>query len=156
MASQVTYAGASSISKDTGVVLSPVWKEHDAEHGFADPLLELIAARFRLLSEPVRLKILAVLATGERSVGELVRLTGTGQPNVSKHLAALAQGGLIKRRKVGTSIYYAIADPAVYPLCDVVCASVQQRITKEAQALGLETVPAHPQKEQNPPESEHL
>ncbi len=156
MSSHGTFSGTSSISEKTGVVLSPVWKEHDAEHGFADPLLELIAARFRLLSEPVRLKILAVLATGERSVGELVTLTGTGQPNVSKHLAALAQGGLIKRRKVGTSIYYAVADPAVYPLCDVVCASVQQRIAKEAQSLGFETVPAHPQKEQNAPESEHL
>ena len=153
MASHVTFSGTSGITRDGGVLLSPIWKEQNAEHGFADPLLELIAARFRLLSEPVRLKILAVLATGERNVGELVTLTGTGQPNVSKHLAALTQGGLIKRRKVGTSIYYAVADPAVYPLCDVVCASVQQRITEEAQALGFETVPAHPQKEQNPPES---
>jgi len=153
MASHVTLPGTSSISGEVGVMLSPVWKVHDAEHGFADPLLELIAARFRLLSEPVRLKILAVLATGERSVGELVRLSGTGQPNVSKHLAALAQGGLIKRRKVGTSIYYAVADPAVYTLCDVVCANVQQRMKEEAQALGFETVPAHPQKEGNLAES---
>jgi DNA-binding transcriptional ArsR family regulator len=142
MASHVTLSGPSSISENTGVVVSSIWKEHDAERGFADPLLELIAARFRLLGEPVRLKILAVLATGERSVGELVTLTDTGQPNVSKHLAALAQGGLIKRRKVGTSIYYTVADPAIYTLCDVVCASVQQRVTKEAQALGFETVPA--------------
>jgi ArsR family transcriptional regulator len=142
MSSHVTLSGSSSVAEDTDVVLSPVWKEHDAERGFADPLLELIAVRFRLLSEPVRLKILAVLATGERNVGELVTLTGTGQPNVSKHLAALMQGGLIKRRKVGTSIYYAVADPAVYTLCDVVCASVQQRMTQEAQALGFETVPA--------------
>ncbi len=153
MTSHVTLSGPSSVAEDTDVVLSPVWKVRDAEHGFADPLLELIAARFRLLSEPVRLKILAVLATGERSVGELVALTGTGQPNVSKHLAALAQGGLIKRRKVGTSIYYAVADPAVYTLCDVVCASVQQRITKEAQSLGFETVPAHMQKEDTQVES---
>lgn len=153
MASHATLSGRSSVTEDTGLALSPVWKEHDAEHGFADPLLELIAVRFRLLSEPVRLKILAVLATGERSVGELVTLTGTGQPNVSKHLAALAQGGLIKRRKVGTSIYYAVADPAVYTLCDVVCASVQQRITEEAQALGFETVPAHPQLEDTQAES---
>jgi DNA-binding transcriptional ArsR family regulator len=149
MISHVTFSGASSTPADAHVLLSPLWKEHDAEHGFADPLLELIAARFRLLGEPVRLKILAALATGERNVGELVRLSGAGQPNVSKHLAALAQGGLIKRHKVGTSIYYAIADPAVYTLCDVVCAGVQQRIAEEAQALGFETVPAPLQKEQN-------
>ncbi len=153
MTSQVTLSGKSSAPGDAGVLLSSLWKERDAEQGFADPLLELIAARFRLLGEPVRLKILAALATGERNVGELVQLTGAGQPNVSKHLAALAQGGLIKRHKAGTSIYYAVADPAVYPLCDVVCASVQRRIAQEAQALGFETVPSPLQKEQNLPGS---
>ncbi len=153
MNSQVTFSGMSSAPGDADVLLSSLWKERDAEHGFADPLLELIAARFRLLGEPVRLKILAALATGERNVGELVRLWGAGQPNVSKHLAALAQGGLIKRHKVGTSTYYAVADPAVYTLCDVVCASVQQRIAQEAQALGIETAPSPLQKEQNLPGS---
>lgn len=141
MTSQVTFSGVSSAPADADVLLSSLWKERDAEHSFADPLLELIAARFRLLGEPLRLKILAALAAGERNVGELVTLTGAGQPNVSKHLAALAQGGLIKRHKVGTSIYYAVADPVVYTLCDVVCGSVQQRIAQEAQALGIETVP---------------
>jgi DNA-binding transcriptional ArsR family regulator len=142
MTSQVTLSGMSSAPADAEVLLSSLWKERDAAHGFADPLLEVIAARFRLLGEPLRLKILAALATGERNVGELVQLTGAGQPNVSKHLAALAQGGLIKRRKVGTSIYYAVADPVVYTLCDVVCGSVQQRIAEVAQALGIQTVPA--------------
>ena len=147
MNSQVTFSGMSSVPGDAEVLLSSLWKERDAEHGFADPLLELIAARFRLLGEPVRLKILAALATGERNVGELVRLSGAGHPNVSKHLAALAQGGLIKRHKVGTSIYYAVADPVVYTLCDVVCGSVQQRVAEVAQALGIETVPPPMHKE---------
>ena len=142
MTAHVSITGTSSTPAGADVTLSPLWKERDAEHGFADPLLELIAARFRLLGEPVRLKILVALATGERNVGELVTVTSAGQPNVSKHLAALVQGGLVKRRKVGTSIYYAVADPAVYTLCDVVCAGVQQRIAQEAQALGFETVPS--------------
>lgn len=124
--------------------LSSTWKEHDNEHGFADPLLEAMATRFRLLGEPVRLKILAALATGERNVGEIVTLTGAGQPNVSKHLAALTQGGLIKRHKVGTNIYYAVTDPAIPTLCDAVCASVLQRIAQEAQALGLAPMPGRP------------
>ena len=89
----------------------------------------------------------ALVATSTKE--ELVTLTGAGQPNVSKHLAALVQGGLIKRHKVGTSIYYAVADPAVYTLCDVVCASVQQRIAEEVQALGFETAPPPIHKKQN-------
>ncbi|GER85174.1 hypothetical protein KTAU_38090 [Thermogemmatispora aurantia] len=113
------------------------WKQISSEGGFPDPLLELIAARFRLLGEPLRLKLLAALTGGERSVGELVALTGASQPNVSKHLAALMQGGLVKRRKVGTSIYYTLADPSVLTLCDIVCAGVQERFTTLAQTLQL-------------------
>ncbi|RAQ97233.1 ArsR/SmtB family transcription factor [Thermogemmatispora tikiterensis] len=113
------------------------WKQISSEGGFPDPLLELIAARFRLLGEPLRLKLLAALTGGERSVGELVALTGASQPNVSKHLAALMQGGLVKRRKAGTSIYYTLADPSVLTLCDIVCAGVQERFTTLAQTLQL-------------------
>lgn len=109
--------------------------QHFAEEGFPDPLLDLIAERFRLLGEPLRLKLLATLEAGERSVGELVALTGAGQPNVSKHLNALAQGGLVQRRKVGTSIFYTVADPAIFTLCNVVCAGVQDRLQSQARLV---------------------
>lgn len=114
------------------------WRRLDGEHGFADPLIEQIALRFRLLGEPLRLKLVAALSGGERSVGELVELTGAGQPNVSKHLAALAQGGLVRRRKMGLVVLYSIADPLVLRLCDVLCAGVQEGVTRQAQALGID------------------
>lgn len=122
----------------TGEALA--WRRHDREHGFADPLIEQIALRFRLLGEPLRLKLVAALAGGEHSVSELVELTGAGQPNVSKHLAALAQGGLVHRRKMGLVALYSIADPLVLRLCDVLCAGVQESVARQAQALGLELV----------------
>ncbi len=109
-----------------------------SEDGFPNPLLDLIAEQFRLLGEPLRLKLLAVLGQSERSVGELVALTGAGQPNVSKHLTALAQGGIVQRRKVGTSILYRVADPAIFTLCNVVCAGVQSRLQSQVSLL------AHP------------
>lgn len=118
--------------------LATAWRRADGEHGFADPLIEQIALRFRLLGEPLRLKLVAALANGERSVGELVELTGAGQPNVSKHLAALAQGSLVRRRKVGLVVLYSIADPLVLRLCDVLCAGVQESIARQAQAFGLD------------------
>ena len=114
------------------------WRRLDSEHGFADPLIEQIALRFRLLGEPLRLKLMAALSGGERNVGELVELTGAGQPNVSKHLAALAQGGLVRRRKMGLVVLYSIADPLVLRLCDVLCAGVQESVTRQAQALGID------------------
>ncbi len=117
--------------------VAATWRERSEEHGYPDPLLDLIAARFRLLGEPLRLKLLAAISGGERSVGDLVALTGANQPNVSKHLAALAQGGLVKRRKSGTTIYYSLADASVLTLCDAVCSGVQVRFAAQARALGL-------------------
>ncbi|HEY7975278.1 MAG TPA: metalloregulator ArsR/SmtB family transcription factor [Ktedonobacterales bacterium] len=114
------------------------WRQHDSIHGFADPLIEQIARRFHLLGEPLRLKLVAALSGGEQSVSDLVALTGASQPNVSKHLAALAQGGLVRRRKVGLVALYSIADPLVLRLCDVVCAGVQENIARQAQALGIQ------------------
>lgn len=112
---------------------------HNEEQATFEPLLEHIAARFRLLGEPLRLKILAALASGERSAGELVILVGASQPNVSKHLTALAQGGIVRRRKVGTSIYYTIVDESVLTLCDIVCASVRRQFAAKAHELGMDT-----------------
>lgn len=112
---------------------------HHEGQATIEPLLEHISARFRLLGEPLRLKILAALASGERSAGELVTLVGASQPNISKHLTALAQGGIVRRRKVGTSIYYTIADESVVTLCDVVCASVRRQLAAKAHELGMDT-----------------
>jgi hypothetical protein len=65
-----------------------------------------------------------------------VELTGAEQANISKHLVALAEGGLVRRRKVGTSTFYAIADAMTLTLCDVVCAGLQERFLEQARALG--------------------
>ena len=120
-----------------GTALPDTWRSRRAVHDLPDPLLDEIAARFRLLGEPLRLKQLATLADGEQSVGALVAATGANQSNVSRHLAALSHGGLVTRRKAGTTIYYRLADPGVLTLCDVVCAGVQERYAARMQALGL-------------------
>jgi len=121
---------------------SAVWRSFVAE-GFRDPLLELIAERFRLLGEPLRLKILAALIQGEQRVSDLVTITGAGQPSISKHLNALAQGGLVLRRKAGINVYYTIADPSVATLCDVVCLGVQTHIQAQADAVGVALPQTH-------------
>jgi DNA-binding transcriptional ArsR family regulator len=78
----------------------------------------------------------------------LVTLTGANQPNVSKHLAALTHGGLVARRKAGTTIYYTLADPSVLTLCDAVCAGIQQRYAAQVRALGLAGQPEAPTENQ--------
>ena len=88
-------------------------------------LIPLVAQRFKALAEPARLELLAALQQGERSVSELVELTGRGQPNVSQHLKEMVHAGLVAPRREGTRAYYRIADPYVSRICDAVCRSVR-------------------------------
>lgn len=94
--------------------------------------LAQVAAYFSALAEPARLRLLNLLRERERSVGELAEATGYSAANVSRHLALLAQHGLLARETRGTSVYYSIADPAVYDLCDVVCGSLARRFERTA------------------------
>ena len=82
-------------------------------HPLPDELLELIARRFRAISEPMRIKLLDQLRDGEATVGELTEASGASQQNVSKHLAQLAEVGIVARRKEGNHVYYRIADEGV-------------------------------------------
>lgn len=98
-----------------------------------DDVLELMAAKFRMLSDPTRLAILRCLMAGERNVGQVVAETGQGQANVSKHLRLLADAGLIRRRKAGLQVHYAIADPLIDSLCRLVCDTIQAGLRQEVE-----------------------
>jgi DNA-binding transcriptional ArsR family regulator len=96
-------------------------------HPLPDDLVELIAARFRALAEPTRIKLLDRLREGEATVLELTALVGTTSQNVSKHLNLLQQAGIVARRKHGNHSCYRIVDATVYALCETVCGSLQNR-----------------------------
>jgi|SRR5277367_5726712 len=98
--------------------------------------LELVAARFRAMGEPLRLRILQRLQDGELSVSTLTGEIESTQPNVSKHLKVLQEAGLVKRRQQGNSAYYSIADEMVFELCEMICTRLRDRL--EAQ-VGLLT-----------------
>jgi DNA-binding transcriptional ArsR family regulator len=95
--------------------------------------LELIANRFKILSEPIRLRILQTLQEGERSVTELTEAVETSQPNVSKHLKILQDAGIVKRQPHGNTVYYSIADESIFTLCETVCSSLETRLKNQAE-----------------------
>ncbi len=101
-----------------------------------DRALEHVADYFRALSEPLRLKLLNALRDGPLNVGELTSLLGCSQANVSKHLALLAKLGLVSRESRGTCVYYQIADPRTYQLCDLVCGQIAQRLIEQVEVMG--------------------
>jgi DNA-binding transcriptional ArsR family regulator len=100
-------------------------------HPLPDDLVELIAERFRALSEPTRIKLLDRLGEGEATVLELTEQIGTTQQNVSKHLGVLQRSGIVVRRKQGNFSYYRVVDEGIFSLCEAVCG----RLHDEAEAL---------------------
>ncbi len=84
----------------------------------SDEVLPLVAERFKALSEPARLSLLSALQSGERTVNQLVDVTGLGQANVSKHLQVLHLHGFVRRRKNGLYVHYMLADRQVMRLCE--------------------------------------
>lgn len=97
-------------------------------HPLPDELAELIARRFRVLGEPMRIRLLDRLREREATVNELADVLASSQQNVSKHLGVLADAGIVGRRKQGTFVYYRIADETVFALCEQVCGSLQQQL----------------------------
>lgn len=105
-------------------------------HVMSDEALDLIARRFAVLAEPMRLKLVHALFEGERSVNQLVEQTGGTQANVSRHLQTLAQAHIVGRRKEGLQVFYSIADPSIYKLCELVCGSLEKQLTRQAGVFG--------------------
>ena len=97
-------------------------------HPLPEPLIELVAQRFRVLGEPMRIKLLDHLREGHATVGELQEALGASQQNVSKHLGILHAAGMVSRTKHGNHTRYAISDPAVFELCDQVCGGVRRQL----------------------------
>ena len=83
-----------------------------------------VAAYFKILSEPARLRIIYTLCSGEKTVTEVIEMCGTSQANVSRHLQALHKAAILHRRKEGATVYYSIADSATVDMCQMVCAKI--------------------------------
>lgn len=91
-----------------------------------------VAEQFKALAEPLRLRLMNQLFTGEASVGELATAVSASVANVSKHLAVLHQAGWVSRRKQGNEVRYALADERTRALCELMCDRVRQRAAAEA------------------------
>lgn len=86
--------------------------------------IDLVAERFRALGEPARLGILQALRHGDRCVSDLEADTGLNQANLSRHLQVLSAAGMVRRRKDGLFVFYALADSNVLKLCEIMCGRV--------------------------------
>lgn len=90
----------------------------------SDEAFEKAAQVFRVMSAPMRLRIISALCNGEKNVGELLAEIHTTQPNMSQHLSTLYQAGVLGKRREGVQIYYRIVNDKVVSLCHAVCAQM--------------------------------
>jgi len=97
-------------------------------HPLPESLAELIAERFRVLSEPMRIRLLDALREAPATVQELQQATGASQQSVSKHLGLLLRSGMVNRSKEGNFSIYAIADQGVFELCEQVCGGLRRQL----------------------------
>ncbi len=97
--------------------------------------LEMVARRFKALSEPTRLRILQTIWDGECSVQDIVQQIQTSQVNVSKHLAILYDAGFVSRRKDGLFTFYRVTDKWVLQLCNLICDRVRTSLEDQVRTL---------------------
>jgi DNA-binding transcriptional ArsR family regulator len=107
-----------------------------AQKSLTPDQLRLIAERFKALAEPSRLEILNALRGGERTVTEILEVTGFGQANVSKHLQLLYSAGFVDRRKDGVSMHYKLADNEVIRLCELMCGRLEKETAAKRKVFG--------------------
>ena len=93
----------------------------------SDEVFEKVADLFRLMSAPMRLRIISALCDGEKNVGELLAEIDTTQPNMSQHLTTLSQAGVFGKRRAGVQIYYRIINDRVVTLCRTVCEQISSQ-----------------------------
>lgn len=102
-------------------------------------LLERQAQLCRVLADPSRLELLYHLGASEHTVGELVARTGLRQANVSQHLALLRERGVVRTRRVGTAIYYSLADPDILEACRLTRKILLRQLEATSELIGQAT-----------------
>ncbi len=90
----------------------------------SEEVFDKAAELFRVMSAPMRLRIISALCNGEKNVGELLAEIDTTQPNMSQHLNTLYQAGVVGKRRDGVQIYYRIINDQVVTLCRAVCVQI--------------------------------
>ena len=99
-------------------------------HPLPAPLVELIAQRFRIIGEPMRIRLLDALRDGPMTINELTDTVGATQQNVSKHIGVLAQANIVGREKDGNRVRCFIADQTVFELCELVCGGLRDQVAE--------------------------
>ncbi len=102
----------------------------------SEPIYRLKADFFRLLGHPARVRILELLRSGERTVGDLQAALGLDSSGTSQHLTAMRRQGLLESRRAGTSVYYRVKDPRTFQLLETAKQILTSQLEETRDLLG--------------------
>jgi DNA-binding transcriptional ArsR family regulator len=103
-------------------------------------VFDAVSRYFTLLAEPMRVRVLHAICTGEKTVSQIVALTAGSQTNVSRHLGAMFRAGVLTRRRSGNFVYYGVGDDTLAQICRTVCVHIAAR--GDRARIGIEADPA--------------
>jgi DNA-binding transcriptional ArsR family regulator len=100
-----------------------------------DSLRQFKTEIFQALANPTRIAILDELRDGELTVGTLVARLKIDQSNASQHLAILRARQIVSARKAGSQVYYAIRDPLIFQILDLMRRYFQNQVSESIRLL---------------------
>lgn len=95
-------------------------------------LYRLQAALCQTLADPTRIELIELLGEGPKPVKELVQRTGQRQAKISQHLAVLRQRGLVRTERVGSTVFYSLADARILEACHLTRALLLDQLRQHA------------------------
>ena len=101
----------------------------------SEPLYKLKGELFKTLGHPARIRVLELLAVGERSVGDLLPEVGLESSNLSQQLGVLRRAGVVVARKEGNAVFYSIAFPEIAELLAVARKALARVLTDRVAVL---------------------
>jgi DNA-binding transcriptional ArsR family regulator len=102
----------------------------------ADALRRFKAQVFQALAHPTRIAIIEALRDGELSAGTLMDRLQVEQANLSQHLAVLRAKHVVVNRKAGNQVYYAVRDPVLIEVLDLLRGYFSSHLTETLAMLG--------------------
>lgn len=88
----------------------------------------------KAMAHPVRLEIVELLSKNEMSAAALLEELGTSKANLSKHMALLAQAGIVNAMRDGRQVSYRLTHPEIHEACRIMRSILYQRL-KEGEKL---------------------
>lgn len=116
-------------------VVQPMTTSSPSHDAGTRPVYEVKADFFKTLGHPARVRILEVLRDGERPVSEIIPLVGLEPSHLSQQLGVMRRANVVRSRRDGSAVLYAVVDPRIHQLLAVAKAIITSSLSETRELL---------------------